>query len=141
MPLRTPDASLYPLPVTRYPLPGTDMVAFFGSWRSSHCTRLACMALMISSLAGCHWATPQVENAFPNLRIDVIKNDAPNYTVLVHNNGPDHLQVIIRSTASKSWRPDKSHEERFVLDPQGGNSFPVPLNTKWVQVVEARPMR
>jgi hypothetical protein len=94
-----------------------------------------------SCLAGCHWTTPQVENAFSNLRVDVIKSDAPNYTVLVHNNGPDHLQVIIRSTASKSWSPDKSHEERFVLDPQGGNSFPVPMNTKRVQVVVARPIR
>jgi hypothetical protein len=94
-----------------------------------------------SSLAGCHWTTPQVENAFSNLRVDVIKNDAPNFTVLVHNNSPDNLQVIIRSTASKTWSPDKSHEERFVLEPQGGNSFPVPINTKQVKVVEARPTR
>ena len=100
------------------------------------------MALMISScLAGCHWATPGVENDFPALRVDVIKRDAPNYTVLVHNNSPDHLQVIIRFTASKNWSPDKSHEERFVLDPQSENSFPIPMNTRQVQVVEARRTR
>jgi hypothetical protein len=84
---------------------------------------------------------PHVENAFPNLRVDVIKSDAPNYTVLVHNNGSDHLQVIIRSTASKSWSPDKSHEERFILDPHADGSFPIPLDTKQLQVVEARPSR
>jgi len=103
--------------------------------------RLVAFVAFGASLGGCHWTTPRVENAFSNLRVDVIKGDAPNYTVLVHNNGPDHLQVIIRSTASKSWSPDKSHEERFVLDPQGGNSFPVPINTKQVQVVMARPIR
>lgn len=103
--------------------------------------RSACAALMISSLAGCRWTAPRVENSFATLRVDVIKSDAPNYTVLVHNNSPDHLQVIIRSTASKNWSPDKSREERFVLDPQAGSSFPIPMNTKEVQVVEARPTR
>jgi hypothetical protein len=103
--------------------------------------RLVAFVAFALSLAGCHWTSPQVDNAFPNLRVDVIKSDAPNYTVLVHNNSPDHLQVIIRSTASKRWSPDKSHEERFVLDPQGGNSFPVPINTRQVRVVEARPTR
>jgi hypothetical protein len=144
---RTPAFTRYPLRVTRHGYGGIfplvafvalSAVAFFGSW---HFTWRVCMALTISSLTSCHWTTPQVENAFSNLRVDVIKSDAPNYTFLVHNNSPDHLQVIIRSTASKSWSPDKSHEERFVLDPQGGNSFPVPINTKQVQVVVARPIR
>jgi len=97
--------------------------------------------LTVSSLAGCHWATPQVENPFSNLRVDVIKSDAPNFTVLIHNNGFDHLQVAVRSTASKNWSPEKTHEERFVLDPQGGTSFPVAMNTRQVQVVMARPIR
>jgi len=92
-------------------------------------------------MTGCHWTTPRVDNAFPSLRIDVIKGDAPNYTVLVHNNGSDHLQVVIRFTTSKSWSPDKSHEERFVLEPQGGTSFPIPIDARQVQVVTARPTR
>src|SRR5437764_11149191 len=82
--------------------------------------------LVVFWLAGCHWAMPRVDNAFANLRVDVVKNDAPNYTVFVRNNSPDHLQVVVLVTASKSWSPGKSHEERFVLEPGGQTSFPIP---------------
>ena len=116
-------------------------MAFF---RLRHLWRSLLVAFVAFSacLAACrYWATPRVENACPVLRVDVIKSDAPSYVVLVHNNTHDHLQLIIRFTASKNWSPDKSHEERFVLDPQGQSSFPVPMNTKEGRVVAARPTR
>ena len=94
--------------------------------------------LLFCCQAGCRWTMPSVDNAFPTVRVDVVKNDAPNYTVLVRNNSDGRLQVVMRSTSSKSWSDQKTHEERFVLEPKGQASFPVPLRTKRVRVVESR---
>ena len=83
---------------------------------------------------------PGVDNAFPALRVDVVKNDAPNYTVLIRNNSDGRLQVIMRSTSAQSWSAQDTHEERLVLGPQEQASFLVALNTRQVKVVAAYPL-
>jgi hypothetical protein len=82
-----------------------------------------------------------VDNPYPNLRVDVVRRDAPTFTILVENHSADRLQVTLVSTAGANGRSKEDQEERFVLPPQGDLSFPLPANTRRVQVTDAHAIR
>ncbi|HEY0792268.1 MAG TPA: hypothetical protein VGD78_14485 [Chthoniobacterales bacterium] len=93
------------------------------------------------TLFGCDWGNPSVENPFPNLRVDVVRRDAPTFTLVVENHSDDRLQVTLLSRPGADGRSGGGQEERFVLSPQGDVSFPLPANTRMVQVTDAHALR
>ena len=82
-----------------------------------------------------------MDNPFPNLRVDVVRRDAPTLTILIENHSTNRLQVTLVSNPGGDGRSTRSQEERFVLDPEGDISFPLPANTRRVQVTDAHPIR
>ncbi len=108
--------------------------------RSRSC--LACRAAFVSVwvwlAGGCHPAGPRVDNPFSGLRVDITKGDAPTYSLLVHNNTADRLQVGV-TTASRGGPAGAGHEERFVLEPHGDAAFPLAVGTAQVRITQAKP--